>query len=45
MIVCVEPNITIPEVGTFIVEDVVVVRADGAEHLSNAPTPAELLRL
>jgi Xaa-Pro aminopeptidase len=45
MILCVEPNTPMEGAGAMVAEDVVVVRADGAEHLSTAPTPAELIRI
>jgi Xaa-Pro aminopeptidase len=43
MILCIEPNIRADGVGTLIVEDVIVVRAGGGEHLSAVPTPPELM--
>lgn len=42
MILCVEPNLAVNEVGSLVVEDMLVVRDDGAEQLSTAPTPHQL---
>jgi Xaa-Pro dipeptidase len=45
MVITLEPNVIVPGVGRVILEDVIVVTDDGAEHLSTAPTTPELLRL
>jgi Xaa-Pro aminopeptidase len=45
MTLTIEPNVSFAGVGRMIVEDVVVVTAEGAQHLSEAPTRHELIRL
>lgn len=44
MILTIEPNATHPA-GRFVLEDDVVVTADGAEHLSEVPTSEQLIQL
>jgi Xaa-Pro aminopeptidase len=42
MVLCIEPNFHAEGVGSMVAEDMIVIRDDEPEFLSNAPMPPEL---